>query len=126
MLSSAKGEYGFSGNKGEVDVLVKHWNGISTAEELVKTANLRFLLETNGQKGATLYFLNGSKVEKGRYSIPKKEIYYGDTTNAGDVFLAATLFGLMSKSEKELSAEKLREVLRSASKRTLTFLRSRT
>lgn len=126
LLEKAQGEVAFSGNKGEVDALVSCWDGVSSPVELIKAANLRFLLETNGQEGATLYLRLEDDVYSANYLLSPEEIFEGDTTNAGDIFLAGVLAGLMEQTFQEgYVGTSLSEVLKNTSKETFDFLQSR-
>lgn len=121
-----QGEMAFSGNKGEVEVLLDCWDGVSKPQELIQKANLRFLLETEGQKGATLYLRLKDVAFSAKYQLKSDEIFYGDTTNAGDMFLAGVLAGLMElRYQGEAVESFLLEVLKETSVETLKFLQAR-
>lgn len=121
-----QGETGFAGNRGEVDALLANWGGVTNLSELMLQTKLRFLLETNGQNGATLHFRVGDKIHSAAFAIPREEIFKGDTTNAGDIFLGYVVNGLMDGSKEGESVEDwLYRILEAASKGTLEVLEKR-
>lgn len=121
-----QGEMGFAGNRGEVEALLDNWEGVTNLSELMLKLNLRFLLETNGQNGAILHFRVGEKVHSAAFAIPKEEVFKGDTTNAGDIFLGYVVNGLMDGPNGGESVEDwLYRVLEDASRGTLKKLEER-
>lgn len=121
-----QGETGFAGNRREVEALLSNWGGVDNLSELMLQTNLRFLLETNGQNGAILHFRVEDRIHSAAFAIPKEEVFKGDTTNAGDIFLAYVIDGLMSGSRENESIEDwLYRILESASKGTLGSLQER-
>lgn len=121
-----QGETALAGNRGEVSGLLKNWGEARNMSELMLETGLRFLLETNGQNGATAHFRVGENIHSATYAIPKEEVFKGDTTNAGDIFLAYVIKGLMDGPEVGRSMEYwLYMVLKQASKGTLRDLQER-
>ena len=121
-----RGEMAFAGNRGEIEALLNSWGGVRNLSELMLETKLRFLLETDGQNGATLHFRVGNKVHSATYAIPKEEVFWGDTTNAGDIFLAVIIKGVMDEPYQGGSTEDwLYKILENASKGTLGALKER-
>lgn len=126
LQSKTQGELAFAGNRGEIEALVNHWDGVNSPPKLVREAKIRFLLETNGQKGAKLYLRLGEDIHSAEYKLPEEEIFSGDTTNAGDMFLAVVLAELMKLPYGEEPIQpQLTKVLQEASRETLRFLQTR-
>lgn len=121
-----QGEMGFAGNRREVAALLDNWGGARNLSELMLETRLRFLLETDGQNGAILHFRLGDRIHSAAYAIPQEEVFRGDTTNAGDIFLAYVVHGLMGEPKEGESMEDwLYQIIEYASKGTLKSLLDR-
>ncbi|KXK10147.1 MAG: hypothetical protein QY330_01200 [Candidatus Dojkabacteria bacterium] len=110
-----------SGNKEEVELLCRVRN-CSNVSELMLDLNTQILLETNGRNGATIYVNFNNEVYGVSYFLPESEIYEGDNTNAGDVFLAAVIRGLSNVDSNTDIGESLLKVLQEASTSTYNYL----
>lgn len=124
MAETAK-HLGISGNKGEMQLL-RDQLGVDETTQIIEKTGARFVLETNGKEGATLHIAHLGEIHSCHYTVPSHEIYTGNNTNAGDVFLAATISGLLKFDATDgLDADALQGILSTASTYTYEFLQNR-
>lgn len=121
-FADAANNLAISGNREEI-VLLQETLGTDSVTGIFDRLGTRFILETNGQQGAQLHLAHTGGVLTFEYQLPDTEIYRGDNTNAGDVFLAATLNGLLSLNGSGIDAAA--DILPRASRYTYDFLRTR-
>lgn len=107
LVNAASGEIVFAGNRAEVKTLLENWDGVLNISELMLETNIRLLLETDGQNGATGYSRVGREIYPITQLIPIDKRSKKDTTNAGDDFqgrILAALIAGCNPSEALLSA----------------------
>ncbi|MFQ5492630.1 MAG: hypothetical protein ACE5DX_00505 [Candidatus Dojkabacteria bacterium] len=111
-----------SGNAGEVECLLETF-GFDEVEQLMQALGVRILLRTYGKEGAQILYNFGEVIVASTYALPEDEKYDGNTTNAGDMFLAACLHALSTMEYESTEPEsQLTEVLAFASRTTQKLL----
>jgi len=125
-LLDISGESAISGNEEEIPLLLEKYGCADTSELIQRFPSLRFVLETHGKDGATLYYRHQNEVSAVSYVLPEEEKFVGDTTNAGDIFLGVMLSELMDLvPDPENIEEQLASVLHTASLETLARLQEK-